>query len=133
MNSTVTATGMSITAKSDSTFLLIKAGTATVSEIQTAKKITDNATAASATLFPAAHNTIANITAADTAANWYYKNSTDPSVYGGEGKETAATALTTLDNYVLVNEFSLTIAEGGNSMSAMKVGHCLKRHGCREE
>lgn len=127
MNTTVTATGMNITAKSDATFLLIKAGAvADAAAIQTDKKITAIATNASKSLFPAAHNAINNISAADTAANWYYKTSTDPAVYGGEGNETAAVALTAENfaNYVLVNEFNLTVAEGSNQMSDLKVGTC---------
>lgn len=127
MNTTVTATGMNITAKSDATFLLIKAGAvADAAEIQAGKKITDNATNASNSLFPAAHNDIANITDADTVANWYYKTSTDPAVYGGDGKETAAVPLTAENfaNYVLVNEFNLTVAIGSNQMANLKVGTC---------
>lgn len=127
MNTTVTATGMNITAKSDATFLLIKAGAvADAAAIQTDKKITAIATNASNSLFPAAHNAIDNITAADTVANWYYKTSTDPGVYGGEGQETAAVTLTAenFENYVLVNEFNLTVAKGSNQMADLKVGTC---------
>ena len=124
-NTTVTANGMPVTAKSDSTFLLIKAGTATLDQIRTGKLTSDTAVNASAALLPAAHNnTVTNITTADTVSNWYYKTSDDPSVYGGEGKESEPTALTAFTNYVLVNEFSLGIAAGGNSMSNLKVGNC---------
>ena len=123
-NTTVTATGMSVTVKSDSTFLLIKAGEATLSEVRTGKKISDTAVNQSAALYPVAHDSIANIAAADTASNWYYKTSDDPSIYGGAGHESAANALASLDNYVLVNEFTLAIAEGGNNMSNIKVGAC---------
>ena len=123
-NTTVTATGMSVTVKSDSTFLLIKAGEATLSEVRTGKKISDTAVNQSAALYPVAHESIANIAAADEPSNWYYKTSDDPSLYGGANHESAATALTSLDNYVLVNEFTLAIAEGGNNMSNIKVGAC---------
>lgn len=124
MNQTVTASGMEITAKSDTTFLLIKAGHAADADAVQADKVTTaTALAASAELLPTAHtDAVTNITTADAAANWYYKTSDDPALYGGAGHESAATALSTLTGYVLVNEFSITVADGSNDLKKLRVG-----------
>ena len=128
-NTSVTATGMTVTAKSDSTFLLIKAGTATAAEIQTAKKISDTASNASAQLLPCAHEVAAtNISTIEAVAdskytNWYTDVSSDPSSPAGSGVHTKI-ASDALANYVLVNEFSLTVAVGSNQMDNLKVGTC---------
>ncbi len=69
MNKTVTATGMQVTAKSDSVFLLIGSGDDdTVSEIQSAGTLTTALTVDSseAQVYPAAHDTFT--TAADALA-----------------------------------------------------------------
>lgn len=118
-NASVTATGMSITAKSDTTFLLIKAGEADASSIQTAKKTSDSAQTSSAALYPAAHDSIANLAAADTVGNWYYMYSEDPA--SATGKAGTKTALTAFTNYVLVNEFSITVAKGSNPVNNFRV------------
>lgn len=118
-NASVTATGMSITAKSDTTFLLIKAGHNDAESIQGSKKTSDTASTASAALYPAAHDAVANITAADTVSNWYYMYSEDPA--SATGKAGTKTALTAFTNYVLVNEFSITVAEGSNPVENFRV------------
>ena len=123
-NTTVTANGMTVTVKSDSTFLLIAAGHQDLATVRSGKKTTDAASNASAALYPCAHNTVSGIESADTVGNWYYKTSDDPSLYGGAGHESEPTALTAFTNYVLINEFSLAIAEGGNGMSNIKVDSC---------
>ena len=127
MNTTVTAENMSITAKSDQTYMLIKAGhAADAAAVQTDKAIRASALTSTSALLPTAHNSLANIEAADTPANWYYKTSDDPALYGGDGHESAPTALTAqnFSSYVLVNEFSLSVAEGANAMQNIKVGTC---------
>ncbi len=134
MNDTVTATGMSVTAKADQIFLEILAGTKTATEIQTAKKIQDNATLASAQLFPAAHTAAADKISTIEAAsgdpailtNWYYKTSNDPNLYGGTGVESEALDIKSTDmgKYVLINEFSITVAAGSNAVSGLKVKDC---------
>lgn len=126
MNTTVTATSMSVTAKSDQTFMLIKAGhAADAAAVQASKKTEDDALNVSAELLPTAHTaTVTNISTADAPENWFYKTSDDPSLYGGDGHESAATALTALTGYVLVNEFSVSLAAGANPMSNIKVGTC---------
>ena len=124
MNDVVTAKDMSVTIKSDASYLLIKAGVATAQEVQAAKKVEDSATNPSAQILPAAHNSITKISEADAVANWYYKTSDDPALYGGTGHESAPVALSTLTGYVLENTFTLTVAAGANNMEDIKVGAC---------
>lgn len=131
MNQTVTAKDMTVIAKSNQMFLLIKAGTATATEVQTAAKIEDDATVPSAALYPAAHNTIGSTGSieADSGAvkaNWYYKNSSDPGHYLGSsatGPFTISSAVFESD-YVLVNEFSITVAKGSNPVENLRVASC---------
>lgn len=123
-NDTVTANGMSVTATSDVTFLMIKQGEVEIDAIRGAKLTTDAAANTTAALLPTAHEAIANQTAAKSAANWYYKYSTDPAVYGGSGKESDKKTIAEGDigKYILVNEFSLGLAEGSNEIQNIKVG-----------
>lgn len=122
-NQTVTATGMKITAKTDAAFMLIKAGNiATAAEIQADKAISANALNGSAQLYPAAHETVANREAALTPANWYYMFSNDPEV--ATGVETTKQSLTSFTDYVLVNEFSITVADGSSSVNNIKISSC---------
>lgn len=120
-NNTVTAESMSITAKTDSTMLLIKAGEATAKAIQTAAKSADNGLNANAALYPAAHETVVNVTAADAVANWYYKTADVGTASVSTG---AKNTLSEFTDYVLVNEFSITIAKGTNTMKDLVVSDC---------
>ena len=137
MNTQVTAKGMSVTAKSDSTFLLIGDSASDVSSIQTAKSIEADGTAATAALYPTAHNSdVTNITTAEAATsgnltNWWYSYSTDPAddgetdnlvSNGGETKFSIAT--TDIGKYILVNEFHITTAAGSNELENLRVASC---------
>lgn len=133
-NNTVTAEGMSVTVKSDVTFLMIKAGAQEIEAIRNYKQTTDSAATATGQLYPAAHESITKLSDATattgeaenaTLTNWYYKYSTDPAVYGGSGKETSKTTIKNSDKakYILINEFSLGLAEGSNAMQNIKVGN----------
>jgi hypothetical protein len=136
MNKDVTLTGMSVTAKSDSTFLLVKAGTATASEIQTAKLIEDDAVTASAVLYPAAHDNIteastgySDIEAADdTVATdkdiWYYRYNRNPAASTDNMTDITYVPVANFGEYVLLNEFSLTVADGSNNLSDLRVKSC---------
>ena len=127
MNKTVTATGMSVTAKSDSSFLLIGTGAQSLSQIQTANAITASATTASAELYPAAHKTVANYTAADLNTNWYFNYSKDPAVaLGGEAGLVGEQQVPSdhFSDYVLVNSFNICVAAGGRAVSGLKVDTC---------
>ena len=121
MNKTVTATGMQVTAKSDSVYLLIGSGeTDTLEEIQEANKITTALTIGTedAKVFPSAHETVANTTAALSAGNWYYQVADDPtaSVSHSEKK-----VLGSLDGYVLHKVVYVTLAKGSSSANNLKV------------
>lgn len=127
-NNKVTANGMSVTAKSDVSFLLIKAGTADAASIQADKLTTVAGSTASAGLLPAAHKTVANIadiesSGADTVkTNWYYKYAEKP-----DASTASATAEeqkikdADFSKYVLVNEFSICTAVGSNKMTNLVV------------
>ncbi|MBO4277253.1 MAG: hypothetical protein J5925_02500 [Clostridia bacterium] len=131
MNQTVTAKDMTVIAKSNQMFLLIKAGTASATDIQTAALIEDSAETASSALYPAAHNTIGSTGSieADSGsvkANWYYMNSSDPADYMGShatGPFTISSSVFTTD-YVLVNTFSITVADGSNAVENLRVASC---------
>ena len=142
MNKDVTVNGMSVTAKSDTAFLVVKQAALdndanTVAALQSEAKITDTALTASAQLYPTAHDDIAAtanisaIEATDTTNTtdkdiWYYKYSTDP-----DSSNTSVTSATyvpdaSFDDYVLVNAFDLTVKNngGGASISNLKVSSC---------
>ena len=139
---TVTATGMSVTVKSDSAFLLIKAGAvegaddaAKAAAIRTGGGAeTANASTATGALLPVAHEdfTTGNIadieTVADSAySNWYYRYSKNPANWGtNESGMTAKAnvASNKFADYVLVNEFNLTLAAGSEPMNTLRVETC---------
>ena len=136
MNDTVTATGMSVTAKADQVFLLIKSGHAdTATTVQTSALTSDTALTASAVLYPAAHQaaatTIATADATTTSGentvmtNWYYRTSSNPADYLGDNPS-AELEIKSADfgKYVLVDEFSLTVADGSNAVSNLHVKDC---------
>ncbi|HBR31143.1 MAG TPA: hypothetical protein DD733_03560 [Clostridiales bacterium] len=119
MNTQVTATGMDITAKSDSVFLLIgQDPSATV--IQTAGTITTDLSA-SGNVLPSAHDAIANGAAAETYANWYTAKADTPTA--GTLKEGTKTALT-VDNfsqYVIKKTIYVTLATGSNDATDLVI------------
>lgn len=111
---------------------MIKQGNATIGEIRSAKKTSDNAVTASAELYPTAHNSISTLADANaitgegdnaTLTNWYYKYSTDPGLYGGSGKETSEMTILNTDKgkYILANQFTLGLADGSNQIDNIKV------------
>ena len=125
MNKTVTATGMSVTAKSDSSFLLIGTSEQTLSQIQTANAISASAVTPTASLYPAAHtDAVTNYSTANEPGNWYFEYSLDPTK-STEAGVTQHTALNTtgvvFSDYVLINTFRITVAAGGKSVNNLKV------------
>ena len=74
MNKTVTATGMQVTAKNDSIFLIVGSGATTAAELQKTNATTVAASTTSKTsILPSAHKSIDNTTAAEELGNWYYQ------------------------------------------------------------
>lgn len=138
MNDTVKVTGMSVTAKSDATFLMVKKGNVDADSVQSSKLTADSATTTTLALYPTAHtltpsasvgiSTIeAHNSTTDTNMNaWYYRYSSDPNDELGDNP-TAQTPVTVADfdtNYVLVNQFSLAVADGSNELSNLHVKNC---------
>ena len=131
MNDTVTASGMSVTVKSDQMFLLIQAGDHTADEIQASKLLADTAVTSSAVLLPAANDltnsaTTSTVEATSGAdlASWYYRASSDPDHYlGSSASAETAIAVAKKGEYILINEFSLTVADGSNDLANLKVDH----------
>lgn len=142
MNKDVTVSGMSVTAKSDTAFLVVKKAaltndTNTVAGLQSEALIADTATTATAQLYPTAHETIAatdNYTAIEAADQttatdtdiWYYKYSTDPATSNTSVTAATPVPVADFDKYVLVNAFDLTVKNngGGASISNLKVSSC---------
>ena len=139
MNTVVTVNNMSVTAKSDSTYLLVGDSASTLNSIRTAKSITAAGTQTLDTaLYPTAHNSnVTNITTAEATSegnlsNWWYSYSTDPADDGEtdklvthDGNETTySIASGDIGNYILINEFHITTAEGANEMSDLHVKRC---------
>jgi len=131
MNNTVTATGMQVTAKSDTTFLLIGTGDKdTAEEIQaiTPVSIVADLTIAAneSKVLPSAHNAIANTEAAASLSNWYFKRADAPS---SSASTSNATVLTAFDNYVLHKTVYITLAQGSEDASNLKVAATITSNG----
>lgn len=121
MSTSVSATGMQITAKASSVYLLINTGeNDTAAEIQAAnaKTIPLAITAEDSKVYPAAHETLANATAASTLTNWYYKVADTPGASTSTGEKTT---LTSFDGYVLRKTVYITLAAGSNEAANLKV------------
>ena len=121
MNRNVTATGLEVTVESNSVYLLI--GTVNdINTIQTAgtTSIDFGMTQAYAKVFPAAHETLSNATAAATPSNWYYKIADAPSA----STSTKAKNYLTNDNfanYVIHKVCYITVTPGSNPANNLVV------------
>ncbi|MBQ9468201.1 MAG: hypothetical protein IJU52_04255 [Clostridia bacterium] len=146
MNTQVTATGMQVKAKSNSTFLLIgnenitAEKTAAGIQAQTGADLTSEdltVALADAAKYPskvwlgdtADGYTTLSLNAVDTKAkaategNWYTANSDDPTLWGGSGhvKNAAALTSTNFDNYVIKKSVNLTLAVGSTKANKLTV------------
>ena len=120
MNTTVTATGMQVTAKTDHTYLLIS-DTNDKDALQTnppaaSTKVNLNTTKE---LTPAAHETLTKGTDAATVSNWYTAQGKDPSLT--DMKDGTKTPLTTLDGYVLKQTVYITVTSDSADAKNLKV------------
>ena len=120
-NKVVTATGMTVTAKSDSSFLLIGDEDSTKATIQAANSISATAKNSTAELLPVAHKTIANTSAAKNATNWYFMYSDDPDDALSGADEELAIPSGHFGDYVLENVFNIIVASGGRTVENLKV------------
>jgi hypothetical protein len=131
MNTTVQATGMQITAKSDSTFLLINSGdNDTLAEVQTQKAILTSIAVDTeeAQVYPSAHNALTSASDAATAGNWYYKTADSPD---NSASSTAAVPLTAanFDKYVIKRTVYITLAPGSNPATNLVVSAAFASNG----
>lgn len=120
-NTKVEATGMNVTAMSDDAFLLISSTNTTATAIQTENKTTTDLamTAADGKVYPAAHVTVANTTAASTVGNWFTGYSDDPSKVTMD--ESTKANLTSFDNYVIHKTLYMTVAKNSAAVKDIKV------------
>ena len=120
MNKEVTVDGMSVTAKSDTTFLVVKAVGASANTLAGVKEYnhtSDSAYTASAELYPAAHDTIEitdTATEVDASTSsvkdlWYYRYNADPTSSTNSMTDKTYIADASFDQYVLVDAFDLTV------------------------
>lgn len=124
MNTTVSVTGLEITAKSDSVYLLIGTGTNdTASEIQAAKTtsvelVIDNA---GITVHPSAHTSaVTNSTSANNPSNWFYKLADEPDASESTKEANVLTSENYLD-YVIHSVCYITVAKGSNPAANLVV------------
>jgi len=124
MNNSVTVSGLNITAKSNSIYLLVGTGEDqdTASEIQditpAATKVNFNLTGDATKVYPAAHNTLADADAAATLANWYYKVADVPTASASAGDAQPLPAFT---NYVIQKTVYITLAQDSIDANNLKV------------
>ncbi|MCI5974510.1 MAG: hypothetical protein MRZ13_00290 [Clostridiales bacterium] len=121
MNKAVSATGMQITAKSESVYLLIMEGKKTAPEVQANNSASVKATNPENTaMLPAAHETITKTEDAEakeadstTYSNWYYQTAAKPTESTAEtsGVKTKLTTAS-FSQYVLEYTYTITLAKG---------------------
>jgi hypothetical protein len=140
MNKKVTASTMSISAKSDSTFLLIGTGNNdTAGEIQTAKSTSADigtaeqftqlipstpAVAADLTTYAtelAGSAAVTNKATAEVEANWWTANSSDPANATTNTINVTPLTSTNFDEYVIKRTVYLTVAVGANQANSLTI------------
>ena len=136
MNTTVTATNMQVTVKSDNTFLLISKTNSTAAAIQAEELTTVDLAVpdAEAKVYPSkpmaegevgvgnlfeTGTAVTNFATADAFENWYTAIGVDPA--NGTLKTGTASALTGFSGYVVKRTVYLTIAEGANDAQNLTV------------
>lgn len=125
MNAKATADNMRVTIASDASYLLISAGEKTAEQVQAERVMTASATATNAALLPAAHDIVlTNSAMAADANNWYYTYSDNPANSTGGALNGYDIAPEDFGKYVLVNRFSITVAQGSNPLEDLIVTDC---------
>lgn len=130
MNETVTANGMSVSANSDATYLIVSnentgsvapENAAAIQAENTNKGFTSvNLTAAAKEVYPIAHNETAGTGV--TSFTWYKMTSKDPTKPDGD-PDTKQT-IGDLGNYVLSYKLYFTVAKGANPAQNLIVTSC---------
>ena len=125
MNTTVTATGMQVTAKTDHTYLLIS-DTNDKDALQTnptaANRKVDFAMGTASELAPSAHDTFGATgasTDAATVGKWYSAQGKTPDKT--DMKDDTKTALTGFDGYVLTKSVYITVTKDSKVAANLKV------------
>lgn len=123
MNNSVTVSGLNITAKSNSIYLLVSNGdNDTAAEIQAitpaATSVNFNMSGDATKVYPAAHDTFNNAAAVASVSNWYYKVANIPTASASTG---SAQALTAFTNYVIKQTVYITLAKDSIDASNLKV------------
>ncbi|MBR6046246.1 MAG: hypothetical protein IKP47_11480 [Ruminococcus sp.] len=127
MNTTVTVDGFKLTAKADSTYLIIgPESTVTGLQAENRKEYTYAASAAELEVFPSAHTnavtntTTAGATADDKVTNWYYKYADVPtaSASTSAARDIADDVFET--DYVLHRTIYVTLAKGSEDASNLR-------------
>lgn len=125
MNTTVTVTGMEVTAKSDSVYLLVGGGdNDTAEEIQAEQSYSASVTINSAAthIRPSTHtDAVVDAATALNPANWYFKYADAPNA---SESTRAANVLTSENyaNYVIHYVCYVTVAKGSNPATNLVVG-----------
>ena len=125
MNQTVEVTGMQISAKSDSTFLII-GDKNDLAAIQQDNLITIPMTVANnLKVYPSAHETLNDATDAAVVGNWYYENAATPDSSTAVANQATKTALTSENfaKYVIKKTVYVTLAKGSNQATNLKVNN----------
>lgn len=113
MNTQVTATGMTVSAKSDSTDLIIVEGS-TFDSSATSRTVTS--THAAEEVYPVAPATTLTAANIETASSWHYAYSSSNTTATKEGDYIACTSLT---DYVVSETFSIGLsAKSGNTSAS---------------
>lgn len=127
MNQEVSVTGMQISAKSDSTYLIIGGNTegtaVTLADVQSANATSVAMSVANnVKVYPSAHDAVTNATDAATVGNWYYKTADVPSASASTSAPVALTS-TNFSNYVIKKTVYVTLAVGSNAAANLKVSN----------
>ena len=152
MNKEVTAKTMSISAKSDSTFLLISKTNTQAADIQTEKKtlVDDLASdVTKTTLIPSTPAVAADLTTyatpltgaeavtdKDTAAvqsNWWTANSSDPAKATENTINVTKLKAENFSDYVIKKTVYLTVAKGANNATNLKVTPTFAKTGTDDQ
>ena len=123
MNQTVAVEGMQISAKSDSTYLII-GGTNVLADVQEANAISVPMNIANdVKIYPSAHETLNNATDAAVVENWYFETAATPDA--STAKEGTKTVLTSanFEKYVIKKTVYVTLAKGSNQATNLKVNN----------
>ena len=128
MNNSVTATGMSISAKSNSVYLMIGAIDENLATIQaktgaSAETTALSVTAEQAAVYPSAHESFTATVTPDLPASWYTASGVSQVAAGYVMKEGSKQSLTTSNfaSYVIKRSVNLTVAAGSNATGAVTV------------